>query len=122
MNRGTIELEVGDVSNMEARVVVRYRGAEGNPIESGQSMVFRGSLRGPYCASAHTLPADYPFRALAGRESAAAEAIVTDPCWWSAELPHLYEAHVEALHGEEIVAEYHGKLGLRSSGPMKTWE
>jgi hypothetical protein len=122
MNRGTIELEVGDVSNMEARVVVRFLGVVDEPTQLDPPIQFRGSLRGPYCAAAHTLPAEYPFRALAGPESAAAEAIVTDPCWWSAELPHLYEANVEALRGEEIVAEYHGKLGLRSSGPMKTWE
>ena len=122
MNRGTIELDVGDVSNMEARVVVRYRGVADEQPAADSPIQFRGSLRGPYCAAAHTLPAEYPFRALAGSESAAAEAIVTDPCWWSADLPHLYEAHVEALRGDEIVAEFHGKLGLRSSGPMKTWE
>jgi len=122
MNRGTIELELGDVSNMEARVVVRFRAAANGPTAFEPPLEFRGSLRGPYCEAARTLPAEYPFRALGGQESPAAEAIVTDPCWWSADLPHLYQADVQAIRGEEIVAEFHGKLGLRSSGPMKTWE
>ena len=105
MKYGAIELEVGDVSNMEARVYARYR-----PV-AGERIVLRGTLRGPYCERAHTLPAEYPFRDL-GRGDAA-EAVVPDPCLWSAELPHLYHAEVEAMRGEEIVAEFRGPIGLR---------
>ncbi len=122
MTRGEIELEVGDVSNMEARVYVRYRGVAGGAGEPGASIVLRGALRGPYCENAHTLPADFAFRDLGPAKSAAAEAVVTDPCLWSVDLPHLYQADVQAIRGEEIVAEYHGKVGLRPTGPVKTWE
>ncbi|MEX2093737.1 MAG: hypothetical protein WD971_13720 [Pirellulales bacterium] len=122
MTRGEIELEVGDVSNMEARVVARYRGVAGGADEAGTPIVLRGTLRGPYCDNAHTLPADFAFRDSGPTETAVAEAMVTDPCLWSVDLPHLYQADVQAIRGEEIVAEYHGKVGLRPTGPVKTWE
>jgi beta-galactosidase/beta-glucuronidase len=32
---------------------------------------------------------------------------------WSPELPHLYQVDVEACHGGRVIAEYHGKIGLR---------
>ena len=53
---------------------------------------------------------------------AAAEAVVTDPCLWSEELPHLYHANVEALRGDVVVAEYHGEIGLRRTSPAKNWD
>lgn len=114
MTRGAIELEITEASNIEARLVARFHSQADEPI------VLRGTLRGPYCEQAHTLPAKYPFRNI-GQENAA-EAVVPDPCLWSTELPHFYQADVEAVCGEKIVAEYHGKVGLRRTGPAKIWE
>ena len=105
MSHGVIDLEVGEVSDMEARVFAHYRPTTGEPI------VLRGMLRGPYCERAHTLPAEYPFRDL-GQEGVA-EAVVPDPCLWSEALPHLYHAEVAALRGVEVVAEFRGPIGLR---------
>ena len=48
-----------------------------------------------------------------------AEAVVTDPCMWSAEMPHLYDVDVEARRGERVVAEHHGKIGLRRMAPRR---
>jgi beta-galactosidase/beta-glucuronidase len=109
------EIVVSDVSEVEATIRVSYRGA------ASESAAIRGTLRGPYCERAHTLPADYPFHASAG-ESATAKAVITDPCLWSEELPHVYHANVEAVHGEEVVAEYHGVVGLRRTSPMKNFD
>jgi len=113
MTAGAIELEVGDVSNMEARVYARYR-AEGP--ELATPVVVRGTLRGPYCERARTLPAEYAFHDFGS--AAAAEAVVPDPCLWSAELPHVYRAEVEARAGGQVVAEFHGAIALRGSGKM----
>jgi len=113
------EISATDVSEVEARVVVCYRGDEGEPI------VLRGTLRGPYCELAHTLPADFPFRQLTAQHSGeqpVAVAEVTDPCLWSEELPHLYRANVEAVRGGAVVAEYHGEIGLRRTSPAKNWD
>ena len=118
MNRGSIELEVGELSNMEARVVARYRPAAGDGPHERERIMLRGTLRGPYCEHARTLPAEYAFRDVGPGEAAAAEAVVPDPCLWSPELPHVYHADVEAVRGEQLVAEYHGQIGLRKAGPQ----
>ncbi|MGE3239657.1 MAG: hypothetical protein AB7G28_22530 [Pirellulales bacterium] len=103
-------IEVGEVSDLEARVIVRF---------SGDGAELRGRLLGPYCEKAHTLPAEYPLVRL---DSQAAEATVTDPCGWSPELPHLYRVEVEAVREGAVVAEYHGELGLRRTTPLKNWD
>ena len=110
-----IDIELGDVTDVEARVIARYRGAE------MAGIVLKGAVRGPFCAVARTLPADFEFRRVDSddRDVVVAEALIADPCMWSAELPHLYDVDVEARQGEGIVAEYHGKIGLRRLAPRR---
>src|SRR4051794_30246190 len=100
-----IEIIVGDVTDMEARVCARFSG--------DKSVSIRGKVRGPFCENAHTLPADFPFRTLSAQRPGEAEAIVTDPCLWSPEMPHVYQVDVEARQDDRIVAEYHRTIGLR---------
>jgi len=109
------EICAADVSEVEAKVLVRYR------YELDEPFLLRGTLRGPYCERARTLAADFPFRQLSG-EPPVAEAVVTDPCLWSEELPHLYRANVKAVRGDVVVAEYHGEIGLRRTSPAKHWD
>ena len=114
MSGDGFEIVAGDVSDLEARVIVRFGGAH---------VQLRGLLRGPFCEKAHTLPADYPLVALSGADiGAVAEAVVTDPCSWSPELPHLYRVEVEALRNGEVIASYQGELGLRRTSPLKNWD
>ena len=120
--RDAIEIYVGEVSDMEARVYARYSSTVGDKNEEGEQIVLRGTLRGPYCELAHTLPAEFAFRDLGSGPLPSAEAVVTDPCMWSPEMPHLYQADVEVLCGKQIVAEYHGMIGLRSTTPRRTIE
>jgi hypothetical protein len=101
-----VEIFVEDVNDVEARVYARYVGA------ASANIVLRGTLRGPYCETTHTLPAKFSFRPTEG--AAEALALVPDPCTWSPELPHLYQVDVEALQGERVVAEYRGMIGLRA--------
>jgi beta-galactosidase/beta-glucuronidase len=100
-----IEIFVDDVNDVEARVYARYVGA------ASKQIVLRGTLRGPYCETTHTLPAEFAF-CNTGRV-AEAVAVVPDPCTWSPELPHLYRADVEAVQGDRVTAEYRGLIGLR---------
>jgi Glycosyl hydrolases family 2 len=109
------EISAVEVSEVEATVRVSYRGPASGPA------AIRGTLRGPYCERAHTLPADYPFRAIAG-VPAAAEAIVTDPCLWSEEMPHVYHVDLEAVQGETTADAYHGVVGLRRTSPLKNFD
>jgi Glycosyl hydrolases family 2 len=110
MSQGPFEIQIGDVTDMEARVLARYTGAE--------RVSLRGTIRGPYCESARTLPATFAFQQSRDQEGEAV-AIVTDPCLWSAELPQLYHVDLEAVAGERVVAEYHGTIGLRRLAPRR---
>jgi hypothetical protein len=110
MSDGTIEIYVGETSGMEARVFARYESAAGPEL-----VEIRGTLRGPFCERARTLPAEFVFRDLGRQQPGLAEAVVTDPCWWTEELPHLYQADVEAVRGGEVVAAFHGQVGLRGA-------
>ena len=108
---GNLEITVGDVTDMEARVYARYSGPK--------QVAMRGSLRGPFCERGRTLPADFEFRHLAPERPNEAEAIVTDPCMWTAEMPHIYQVNVEAHDGDRLVAEYHGTIGLQRLSPRR---
>ena len=106
------EIAVGDVSDVEARVIACYRGLE-------EGIKLSGTLRGPYCGTSRTLPAEYAFQDMSRDGDARAEAVVPDPCLWSAEMPHLYQVDVEALQGDRVIAEYHGTIGLRRMSPRR---
>jgi hypothetical protein len=78
-----------------------------------ERILLQGTLRGPYCELARTLPAEFRFQDLGPQQIGLARAIVPDPCVWSPELPLLYQVDVEARLGERIIAAYHDKIGLR---------
>jgi hypothetical protein len=121
------EILLGDVNDVEAHVIARYRGSEPTdaPVQLG------GTLRGPYCESSRTLPAEFTFQSTqslppnvdhgkdASRNKATAKAVVPDPCLWSPELPHLYQADLEARVGARVIARYHGSIGLRRTSPRR---
>ncbi len=105
-----IEITVGDVTDVEARVLARYIGPATN-------VKLSGTLCGPFCEKAKTLTAELVFQQ-AGN-SPQAEAIVTDPCMWTPELPHLYEADIEVRRDGKLIDEYHGPVGLRRLAPRR---
>jgi beta-galactosidase/beta-glucuronidase len=117
---GQIEILIEDVNDVQARVVARYN-ASPDQIERNahERVVVSGFVRGPYCETARTLPAEIAFRELAAAEIPQSEVVVPDPCVWSPELPHVYQADVEARRGDRILAEYHGRFGLRRMSPRR---
>jgi hypothetical protein len=100
----TIEITAGEVNDVEARIFARFFGA------NAEQVVLKGTLRGPYCEGSRTLPAQIKFRHTGN--PAQAEVLIPDPCIWSPDLPHLYQADIEAKRGDETVAEYRGAIGL----------
>jgi beta-galactosidase/beta-glucuronidase len=112
------EISLGEVSAMEARVQIRFHAQT----EDQDRVTLRGTLRGPFCETARTLPAEFPFHKTTTIGPPAAEAVVPDPCLWSPDLPHLYHADVEALDGNLVIADYHGQIGLRSTTPIRVHE
>jgi beta-galactosidase/beta-glucuronidase len=113
-----IEIIVGDVSDVEAHIYARFRSDERTA--EAERVELRGSLRGPFCDTSHTLPAEFAFRGSEAADVVQAEAVVPDPCLWSPELPHLYQVDVQALEGEHMIAEYHGTVGLRRLSPRRS--
>jgi beta-galactosidase/beta-glucuronidase len=106
------EIIVGDVSDMEARVSVRYDG-------QASDITLCGTLRGPFCKNARTLPAEIIFSQSNNAAKAQTEAVITDPCMWTPELPNVYEVNVEARQGKRVIDTYHGTIGLRRMAPRR---
>ncbi|MEX0938884.1 MAG: hypothetical protein WDZ59_13565 [Pirellulales bacterium] len=72
-----------------------------------------GSVGGPTCAYARTLAATMPLRDRGPGPTPLAEAIVPDPCFWTPELPYLYQVDVELRRGEQLIARQRHLLGIR---------
>ncbi len=85
-----LELFFGEATDAEARVYARLP-ADG-PFDGCQ---LTGTLTGPECRFAKTLPATFSFRDLGAGHGLLAEAIVTEPCFWTPDLPFLYRCTVE---------------------------
>ena len=75
-----------------------------------------GTLTGPRCRLATTLPTTPPLRPLAGEGRAAARAIVTEPSFWTPELPNLYEVVAEARTAAGVCVTTRRLVGLRRLG------
>jgi hypothetical protein len=110
-----IEITVGDVNDVEARVFAKLNGTGDAGAATAEPIVLRGTLKGPICDVARTLPAEFAFRSVQDATPPAAEAYVPDPCVWSPELPHVYIADVEARQGDRVVAKYLGPVGFRKA-------
>jgi hypothetical protein len=68
----------------ESRAVVEVAAIDAEHVES-----LRASIRGPKCDYARTLPGE--FSNIAGRT----EIVIQEPCYWTPELPFLYELTVK---------------------------
>src|SRR5262245_28286526 len=96
------ELEVffGDASTAEARVYARMVACH-----DASDCRLSGAVIGPQCDYARTLSTTVPLvdiRQISTKHGAnvlLAEAIVPDPCFWSAEVPLLYLVEVELWRG-----------------------
>lgn len=84
-----------------------------------------GWVRGPHCSLSHTLPATIPLRDLGPGPALLGAAAVPDPCFWSAQLPALYDVHVELRDGTRVVQALDQTIGIRrlgAAGRNLRWE
>jgi len=117
-----IEVFFGEANNAEARVYARleFTKAPGD-------CRLAGRVIGPTCEYAHTLSAAIPLimkrlpaNAITAQPPALlAEAVVPDPCFWSAELPFLYRVEVELHRGTELLAKTQRLFGIRPLGAVR---
>ena len=81
-----------------------------------------GQVVGPRCEFAHTLPAKFLLTDLGAGPTLLARTTITDPCYWTSDVPQLYDVHIELRRGSEIVASEKRQLGLRGVGARTSGE
>ena len=77
----------------------------------GAVRAFTASLRGPHCQFARTLPAEFSFSPIA-TQSEAHLAQVIDPCYWTPDLPFLYDLHLQIQMDDGQELEQTTQVGL----------
>jgi len=82
--------------------------------DAGLSLV--GQVRGPRCRLAETLPVTSPLVDLGPGPTLLAQALLPDPCFWSPDLPAIYDVTVNLLRGTELIATARREIGLRALG------
>jgi len=107
-----LEIFPGEASDALARVYVRL------PRPAGSEATLAGKVSGPYSESARTLPAEFPLRELDPGSMLLAEAIITEPCFWTLDAPFLYRVSVELRDKSQVIAAHEELWALRR--PSKT--
>jgi hypothetical protein len=111
MDPGDLDIFYGELTVNRAFVYARLpRPAD----DEGLSLV--GQVRGPRCSRAQTLPLTSPLVDLGPGPTLLARALVPDPCFWSPDLPAIYDVTVNLLRGTELIATVRRELGFRSLG------
>lgn len=84
-------------------------------MSQGRIRAFQGELRGPHCSKAKTLPASFAIQRCECDEkfSQCTSLLVTDPCYWTPELPMLYELSLELELADGTTTAWRHEVGLR---------
>jgi len=107
-----LQVILGPCDDMRAEVFVRAT----PPAARGQDMRLEGQLAGPECRRAITLPVGASLIDLgAGETGLLAKAVLTEPAFWTPELPNLYRLTARLSAGGQAVAATR-RIGLRRSG------
>ncbi len=75
-------------------------------MSQGQIRAFQGQLRGPHCERAHTLPTTF-------QTSHREPLLVIDPCYWTPQLPMLYDVQLALELVDGTTATWKHTVGLR---------
>ncbi|MFN6191516.1 MAG: hypothetical protein ACK48S_11355 [Planctomycetia bacterium] len=105
-----IEAVLGRADDMRAEVYARLVAAA-----AGGRPTLRGRLSGPRCTLATTLPTSLRLEDLGGTPPVA-WGILTEPSYWTPELPNLYRLEAEADDSGAIIARVDRLIGLRRLG------
>ena len=110
-NLEQLDVFYGDLTANRAYVYARLpRQAD------GAGLTLSGHVRGPRCLHAQTLPSVAPLVDLGPGPTLLARAAVMEPCFWSPDLPAIYDVTVQFQRGTEILATARREIGLRSLG------
>jgi hypothetical protein len=106
-----LEVFYGDTNESRSSVYARLS-VDGDA--SGLSLA--GRITGPTCLYSRTLTSTIPLRDSGPGPTLLAEAVVPDPCFWSPELPSLYEVFVELRRDGQVIETATRQLGIRMFG------
>ncbi len=109
MSFANLEVFFGQATESSCRVYARLP-------EAPPGVELAGTIRGPQCKFAQTLPASYPLRSLGSKPSPLAEALLLDPCYWTPDGPQIYEVDLELRQGEQVLERTQRLLGIRPFG------
>jgi hypothetical protein len=120
-----LEVFFGEANQAAARVYARLAVDDACP-----ECELQGRVIGPTCAFTRTLSATIRMtpKPLDSDSASAdqsrnvpllAEAVVPDPCFWSPELPFLYEVHVDLLRRGEVLGTAERSIGIRRLGVVR---
>jgi hypothetical protein len=113
----TIDADVfhGELTANRAQILVRVPRTD-----AWQDCTLHGQVQGPRCDYAQTLPARFSLQDLGAGPTLLARTIVTDPCYWTADLPQIYDVRIELRRGTEVLAREQRMIGLRGLGARTT--
>jgi len=120
MTSYNVDLFFGSLQPHAARLYARVQGLPG-----GREWTLRGSIRGPICRYARTLPTTVPFADMGSGSTLLSAAVIPDPCFWTPQLPELYHARIELAErgvARQIMEQPVGLRFLGVDGPHLVWQ
>lgn len=118
-------LAAADAADAAAAAADKAAAAAGSVGEFGVSMSggrapsrrrLVGRLTGPRCVHSRMLPADYQLLDQGPGPTRLARAALPDPCYWSADLPALYDVVVELQCDGRVERRWRRSVGFRRLG------
>ena len=109
---------LGRADDMRAEVWLRCTPPSPGTAAIGPALVVSGTLVGPECSTAATLPTTVSLvdQGAVEGQPPLARGICTEPGFWTPELPNLYRAEVTLRRGDDVVASGRRMIGLRRLG------
>ena len=104
MDHDQISVEVGDATDSSALVTLDWP-------DAASAVTLGSELHGPVCAFARTLPSVVPARV--SHDGRGVEFLVTEPCYWTPQLPFLYDLRLRTQDAEGTIRELDRSVGLR---------
>ena len=109
---------LGRADDMRAEVWLRCTPPAAAAAANGPKVVVSGTLVGPECSTAATLPTTVSLvdQGTVEGQPPLARGVCTEPGFWTPELPNLYRAEVTLRRGDDVVASGRRMIGLRRLG------
>jgi hypothetical protein len=104
MDHEPISIEVRDATDSSALVTV-------DCLDAASAVTLGSELHGPVCSFARTLPSVVAARV--ARDGRGVQFLVTEPCYWTPQLPFLYDLRLRTQDAHGTIRELDRSIGLR---------